>query len=159
MNNYRQSWTHPNPRPQKVKVREQFFCPYDLLNSPATTTHNSLSKVSAVADTLQNLTFHTHREQNEWVTGCLVCQNSFEQTMGGTSANDMHQTAQAGESVRAWQLKRKAFLAGSQSRGFTFIPQRVSQTAASEGLTYTVNFDSLISDKQGYPLPLFEHQN
>ena len=79
--------------------------------------------IIAVADELRNLTLHPHPQRNEWATGCLVCGKSYDQVIEETTADNIDQTAQPGETVRERQIKRNAFIDGVQSGVFTFIPR------------------------------------
>ena len=112
--------------------------------------------IIAVTDELNNLTQHPHPQRNEWVTGCLVCGKAYDQIIEETVADYLDQTAQPGETVRERQIKRNAFIDGVQSGVFTFIPPKVSQAAACDGLFYSVNYNGQNSGTQGYALPLFE---
>ena len=104
------------------------------------------------------MTLHPHPQRNEWVTGCLVCGNSYYQVIEKTVANYFSQTAQPGETVRQRQIKRNAFIYGIQSGLLNFLPPGVSQAAACDGVTYSVNYNGQKSGMQGYALPLFEDQ-
>ena len=84
---------------------------------------------------------------NEWVTGCLVCGNSYNQVIEETVVDYLNQTAQPGETKRERQIKRNAFIDGIQSGVFTFLPP---------GVIYFVNYNGQNSGRQGYALPLFE---
>ena len=53
-------------------------------------------------------------------------------------------------------MKRNAFIDGIQSGVFTFLPPGVSQTAACDGLVYSVNLNGQNMGTQGCALPLFE---
>ena len=79
-----------------------------------------------MADGLQNLTLHPHPERNEWVTGCLVCEKPYNQVIEETVADYLNQTAQPIETVRERQIKRNAFIDGTQSNVFKFLPPGVS---------------------------------
>ena len=102
------------------------------------------------------MTLHPHPQRKEWLTGCLVCGKSYDQVTKETVADYLDQTAQPGETVREWQIKRNAFIDGIQSGVFTFISAEVSQAAACDGLFYSVNYNGQNSGTQGYALPLFE---
>ena len=112
--------------------------------------------ITTVTDGLQNLTLHPHPQCNEWVTGCLVCGKSYDQVKGETVADYLNQTVQPGQTVRERQIKRNAFIYGTQSGVFTFLPPGVSQAAACDGLVYSVNLNGQNMGTQGYTLPLFE---
>ena len=102
------------------------------------------------------MTLHLHPARNEWVTGCLVCGKTYDQVIEETVADYLNQTAQPGETVRERQIKRNASIDGIQSGVFTFLPPRVLQAAACDGLIYSVNYNGKNSGTQGYALPLFE---
>ena len=90
------------------------------------------------------------------MTGCLVCEKTYDQVIEETVADYLNQTAQPGETVRERQFKRNVFINGIQSGVFTFLPPGRSQSAAGDGLIYSVNYNGQNSGMQGYALPLFE---
>ena len=130
--------------------------PYNFPYASSSTSLNNPINISTADDGLRNLTLHPHPQRNEWVTGCLVCGKSYDQVIEETVADYLDQTAQAGETVRERQTKTNAFIDGIQSGVFYFIPARVSQAAACDGLVYSVNYNGQNSGTQGYALPLFE---
>ena len=109
-----------------------------------------------VADGLRNLTLHPHTQRNEWVTGCLVCRKPCDQVIEETVADYLKQREQPGETVRERQITRNVFVDGIQSGVFTFLPPRVSEAAACDGLVYPVNLNGQNRGTQGNALPLFE---
>ena len=114
--------THPNPRPLKIKVKETFLYHYDLPNSSAKTSYNSLSNVSLVAAGLPSSALHTHPEHNERVTGWLLCGKSFHDVLEQMVADTLRQTAPPGESGRNRKLKRNTFIDGLKTKISTFNP-------------------------------------
>ena len=142
--------------PRKNKVQGTISVPMTYL---ARRQAHIKTVVSSEADGLQNLTLHTHLENNESVTGYLVFGKSYEQVIEETFADFLHQTAQPGESAQNRQLKRNPSIAGLQSGVFTFTPRGVSQAATCDGLFNTVNFNSQKLDVEENSLHLFEDQN
>ena len=80
-----------SPLPQDQCQRD-IFCPYNLPNLSTSASYNNLPNISTVAEGLQNLTLHRHLERNEWVTGCLVCEKSYDQVIEETVAGYLNQT-------------------------------------------------------------------
>ena len=109
-----------------------------------------------MANGLQNSTLHPHPEDNEWVTGCLLCGKTYDQVIEEIVANYLNQTTQPGETVRERQIERNAFIDGIQSGISNFLPPGVSQADACDGLIYSVTYNGQNSGMQGYALPLFE---
>ena len=70
----------------------------------------------------------------------------------------LNQTARPNETVRERQIKRNAFIDGIQSGLFNFIPPGVSQSAACDGMVYSVNYNGQNEGTQGHTLPVFEDQ-
>ena len=148
--------TPESPTPEN-RGQPDIFRPYDIPNEPSSTIlNNPPTKITTVADGLQNLTLHPHPQRNEWVTGCLVCGKSCDQVIEQTVAGYLNQTAQPGETVRERQIRRNAFIDGIQSGVLTFLPPGVSQAAACDNLLYSVNYNGQNLGTQGYALPLFE---
>ena len=85
--------------------------------------HTITPNISTVAYGLQNLTLHPHPARNEWVTGCLVCVEPYDQVMEETVADYLNQTAQPGETVQERQIRRNAFIGGIQSGVLIFLPR------------------------------------
>ena len=72
--------TPESPTPES-RGQSDIFRPYDLPNPSTSTSFNNPLNLSAVSDGLQNLALHPHPARNEWVTGCLVCGQSFDQVI------------------------------------------------------------------------------
>ena len=140
--------TPESPNPENRGQSDGFYPDNIPLNNPP--------NITAVADELRNLTLHPHPQRNEWATGCLVCEKSYDQVIEETVADYLDQTAQPGETVRERLIKRNAFIDGVQSGVFNFITPGVSQAAACDSLLYSVNYNGQNSGMQGYALPLFE---
>ena len=68
------------------------------------------------------MTLLAHLEQNAYFTGYLVCRKPYDQVIEETKGDDLHRTAEQGESVRETQPRRNAFLDGLQRGVFTFVP-------------------------------------
>ena len=138
--------------------QSDIFRPYNLPEnlSNSTSYDNPPPNISTVANRLRKLTLHPHPARNEWVTACLVCGNSYDQVIEETVADYPNQTAQPGEAVRERQIKRNDFIDGIQCGVLTFLPPKVSQAAACDGLLYTVNYNAQNSGMHGEALPLFE---
>ena len=136
--------------------QSDFFHPSDNSQQPPTIPLNNPPNITAVSDELRNMTLHPHPQRNEWVTGCLVCERSYDQVIEETTADCLYQTAQSGETVRERQIKRNAFIDGIENGVFTFLPPGGSQAAARDGLVYSVNLGRQNLGTQGYALPLFE---
>ena len=83
---------------------------------------------------------------------------SYDQVKEETVDDYLNQTAQPNETVRERQIKRNAFIDGIQSGVFNFIPPGVSQSAACDGMVYSVNYNGQNEGTQGHTLPLFEDQ-
>ena len=84
--------------------------PDDIPNQPSSIPlNNPPPNIATVADELRNLTLHPHPRRNEWVTGCLICEKSYDQVIEETVAEYLDQTAQPGETVRERQIRRKCF--------------------------------------------------
>ena len=88
------------------------------------------------------MTLHAHLEHNAYFTGYLVCGKPYDQVIQETRADDLHKTAEPGESVRETQAKLNAFLNGLKSGVFTFFPggcrMLPTETAGHTQLTLTV---------------------
>ena len=147
--------TPESPTPENCG-QSDFFHPADNPQQPATIPLNNPPNITDVSDELRNMTLHPHPQGNEWVTGCLVCGKCYDQVIEETTADYLNQTAQSVETVRERQIERNAFIDGIQSGVFTFLPPGVSQTAACDGLVYSVNLGRQNLGTQGYALPLFE---
>ena len=120
------------PLPE-IQGQRDIFHPYHLPNPSTSASCNKLSKISTVADGLQNLILHPHPERNEWVTGCLVCGKSNDQVVEEIIANYLNQTAQPGETVRECQIK-KCFHWWYTECSFHFSSPGVSQAAACDSM-------------------------
>ena len=147
--------TPESPTPEN-RGQTCIFRPYDIPDPLSSTSLKNPTNISTGANGLQNLTLHPHPQRNEWVTGSLVCGKSYDQVVEETVSDYLKQTAQPGETVRQRQINSNAFVDVIQSGVFTFLPPRVSQAAACDGLFYSVNYNGQNSGMQGYALPLFE---
>ena len=86
--------TPESPTPEN-RGQSDVFRPYDLPNEPSSTILNKPPNyikqpppnITTVADGLRSLTLHPHPQHNEWVTGCLICGNSYDQVIEETVAN------------------------------------------------------------------------
>ena len=147
--------TPESPTPENCGQLD-IFRPYDIPNEPSSTILINPPNITTVADGLRNLTLHPHPQRNEWVTSCLVCGKSYDQVIEETVADYLNQAAQPGETVRERKIKRIAFIDGIQSGVFTCLPLGVSQSAACDGMVYSVDYNGQKSGTQGYALPLLE---
>ena len=118
--------TSESPTPEN-RGQSDIFHPYNIPNPSSANLPNKPLNILTVANRLQKLTLHPHPQPNEWVTGCLVCGQTYDQVIEETVADYLNQTAQPGETVRQRQIKRNAFIDGIQSGVFTFLPSGVSQ--------------------------------
>ena len=136
--------------------QSDIFRPYDIPNQLSSSLLHNPPNITTVTDGLQNLTLHPHPQRNEWVTGCLICEKSYDQVIEETVADYLNQTAQPSETVWERQIERNAFIDGIQSGVFNFIPAGVSQAATCDSLVYSINLNGQNAGTQGYALPLFE---
>ena len=114
--------TPESPTPEN-RGQSDLFHPYDIPNQPSSNLSHNPPIITTATDGLQNLTLQPHPQRKEWVTGCLICGNSYDQVIEQTVADYLNQTAQPGETIRERQIKRNAFIDGIQSGVFTFIPR------------------------------------
>ena len=120
----------PKSPPTEDQGQSDIFPAYDLPNPSTSASFDNLPNISTAADGLQNLTLQHHPQRNEWVTGCLVCRKSYDQSIEEIIAEYLNQTAQPVESVRERQIKRikrNASIDGIQSGVFTFLQPGRSQ--------------------------------
>ena len=114
--------TPESPTPENHR-QSDIFRPYGIPNpSSSTLSNNPPPSILTVAKNLQNLTLRPHPQRKEWVTGCLVCEKSYDHVIEETFADYLNQTAQPSETVRERQIKRNAFIDGFQSGFFNFFP-------------------------------------
>ena len=132
--------TPESPTPEN-REQSNIFRPYDIPNQPSSTLLNNPPNISTVAKGMQKLTLHLHSQCNERVTGCLVCGKSYDQVIEETVADCLNQTAQTSETVRERQIKRNAFIDGTQSGVFNFLPRECRRLSTCDGLVYSVNYN------------------
>ena len=89
----------PESPPPEDQGQRYFRRPYVLPNPSTSASYSKPPKISTVADGLQNLTVHSHPARSKWVTGCLVCEKSYDQVKEETVADYLNQTTQPGETV------------------------------------------------------------
>ena len=78
--------TTETPTP-KNRGQSDLFRPDDIPNQPSSSLLHNPSIITTVIDGSQKLTLHPHPQRNEWVTGCLICEKSYDQVIEETLAD------------------------------------------------------------------------
>ena len=133
----------------------QLFKPFDLHNTPLLCNDPEQRQIKAVAQELKQLALHSHSEVQNQTSGYKMCSKPYKQALEEATAEYLQQKAEIGETVHERHLKRHAFIAGLQSGVIAFVPRRVLQATACDGLLHSKNKDKTTQEAQGNFLPLF----
>ena len=86
-----------------------------------------------------------------------MCGWLYGQVVEEAAADYLQRAAEPEETICEQYMKKKqVFVAGLQSKVVTFVPQRVSQAAACDGVIYSINNTNAAREPQGNLLPVFQ---
>ena len=111
-----------SPTPSK-RGPTQLFKAYDLPNTTALYNHPEPRQTNAVAQKLQQLALQAHSKVQKQTRGCIMCGKTYAQVL---------------EEATAEYLPKRAFIVGLKSGVMPFIPRRVSQATACDGVVHCI---------------------